>query len=267
VGGNFFSPFIVVVKDYYDILGVAASATELEIKRAYRKLAVQYHPDKNPAVEARPRFLEINEAYDVLGDRQKRAAYDARLANPLQEIFTEPVRTHRDPAYRQPRPFRKKEPPASWFLMRDSIKYVIWISRVGIVFTTLFFIDYFLPYRQLEDRIVERRTGRGRSNHAYYILHTARGEQVQVFDAPGANFREDRDIQLGITPIFGSVMTVTNSAGTFDAWVAMYSTLMFFPILLFVNSLLALLYRERMEFCFNLSVTAFVLLIISLILL
>jgi curved DNA-binding protein CbpA len=255
------------VKDYYEILGVAPSASETEIKRAFRRLAVQYHPDKNSSSEAKPRFQEINEAYGILGDREKRAGYDARLVNPFQEIFTEPVRTHRDPAYRRAKPFRKKEPPPSWFLMRDSIKYVLWISRIGVVFATLFFLDYFLPYQQQQDRIVEIRSGRGRDGNSYYTIYSARGERFQVFQARGANFTAGTDIWLGVTPIFGSVMTVTNSAGTFDTWVAMYSTLIFFPILLFVNSLLALLYRRRMEFCFNLSVTAFVLLVISLILL
>ena len=255
------------MKDYYAILGVAPSASETEIKRAFRRLAVQYHPDKNSSPDAKPRFQEINEAYDILGDWEKRAGYDARLVNPFQEIFTEPVRTHRDPAYRRTKPFRKKEPPASWFLMRDSIRYVIWISRVGVFFTTLFFLDYFLPYEQRQDRIAEVRTGRGRDSNSYYILYSVHGERFQVFHARGANFTGGSDIRLGVTRIFGSVMTVTNSAGTFDVWVAMYSTLIFFPILLFLNSLLALLYRRRMEFCFNLSVTAFVLLVISLILL
>jgi molecular chaperone DnaJ len=61
-------------KDYYQILGVAKGASEDEIKRAYRKLAHQYHPDKTGGDEAR--FKEINEAYQVLSDKQKRAQYD-----------------------------------------------------------------------------------------------------------------------------------------------------------------------------------------------
>ena len=64
-------------KDYYDILGVDRNADEQEIKRAYRKLALKYHPDKNPDdPNAEERFKEINEAYEVLGDPQKRAKYD-----------------------------------------------------------------------------------------------------------------------------------------------------------------------------------------------
>jgi len=64
-------------KDYYDTLGVQRDADAKEVKRAYRKLAVQYHPDKNPNDKAaEERFKEINEAYEVLGDREKRAKYD-----------------------------------------------------------------------------------------------------------------------------------------------------------------------------------------------
>jgi curved DNA-binding protein len=72
-------------KDYYDILGVSRSATEKDIKRAYRKLARQYHPDVNPGDKAaEDRFKEINEAYEVLGDAEKRAQYD-RLGSQYQQ--------------------------------------------------------------------------------------------------------------------------------------------------------------------------------------
>jgi molecular chaperone DnaJ len=64
-------------RDYYDILGISRSASEQEIKTAYRKLAVKYHPDKNPgSKEAEDRFKEAAEAYSVLSDPQKRSQFD-----------------------------------------------------------------------------------------------------------------------------------------------------------------------------------------------
>jgi curved DNA-binding protein len=65
------------MKNFYEILGVQENATADEIKKAYRKLAVQYHPDKNPDdKQAEERFKSIADAYDTLGDEQKRAKYD-----------------------------------------------------------------------------------------------------------------------------------------------------------------------------------------------
>jgi DnaJ family protein C protein 7 len=65
-------------KDYYRILGVDKDASELDIKKAYRKLAIVHHPDKNPDnLEAAERFKEIGEAYETLSDGQKRARYDS----------------------------------------------------------------------------------------------------------------------------------------------------------------------------------------------
>ena len=68
-------------KDYYNVLGVSKSASPEEIKKAYRKLAVKYHPDKNPDKNAEEKFKDISEAYEVLKDSKKRKQYDELGAN------------------------------------------------------------------------------------------------------------------------------------------------------------------------------------------
>jgi DnaJ-class molecular chaperone len=63
-------------RDYYDVLGVSKTASAAELKTAYRKLALEWHPDRNKSAEAESKFKEINEAYQVLSDPKKKQAYD-----------------------------------------------------------------------------------------------------------------------------------------------------------------------------------------------
>jgi len=67
---------MVVKRDYYEVLGVSRDASEEEIKKAFRRLAFKYHPDRNPEAGAAEKFKELNEAYEVLSDTGKREAYD-----------------------------------------------------------------------------------------------------------------------------------------------------------------------------------------------
>jgi curved DNA-binding protein CbpA len=72
------SVIIVTAQDYYEILGVKRDATEKEIKRKFRQLALKYHPDKNKDPTAEETFRNIAEAYDILGNSDKRRQYDAQ---------------------------------------------------------------------------------------------------------------------------------------------------------------------------------------------
>ncbi len=74
--GGVYLKIVAIKRDYYEVLGIARNATEEEIKRAFRKLAFQYHPDHNKDPGAENKFKEINEAYQVLSDPEKRNVYD-----------------------------------------------------------------------------------------------------------------------------------------------------------------------------------------------
>ena len=75
-------------RDYYEVLGVPRTATDEEIKRAFRKLAFKYHPDRNSDDGAEARFKEISEAYEILSDTNKRTAYDNYGHGGAEGFFT-----------------------------------------------------------------------------------------------------------------------------------------------------------------------------------
>lgn len=76
------------IQDYYEVLGVARSASFDEIKRQYRKLALEYHPDRNPDAAAGEQFRVITEAYECLSNPEKRAVYDKTLNEVLNSFVT-----------------------------------------------------------------------------------------------------------------------------------------------------------------------------------
>ena len=76
-------------KDYYEILGVPKSASQDQIKQAYRKLAMEYHPDRNKSSGAAEKFKEISAAYAVLSDEKKRAQYDHYGSEAFDNMYSQ----------------------------------------------------------------------------------------------------------------------------------------------------------------------------------
>jgi len=101
-------------KDYYSILGISKSASEDEIKKAYRKKALQFHPDKNKEAAAEEKFKEIGEAYEILSDGEKRNMYDSYGTN-YQRSQSEHFKSTVDPFHLFRTFFGEKDPFADMF--------------------------------------------------------------------------------------------------------------------------------------------------------
>ncbi len=260
------------MKDYYSILGVQRHASEAEIKRAYRKLAVMYHPDKNRDPNAQELFVEITEAYDVIGDPVKRHGYNQLLDSPYQDVQVaeKPQPRHRDPAYRrEDRPVPPRRPFSdTYYLMQEYLKYFKWAGRIGIIVSALFFIDFLLPYTTLTEKIREIYEVRGRRNStSHNVLVTESGKKIKLYNGQAGPFFSEPTVVGEYTFIYATPMWLSNGTETYRIRLAyIYGGLMIFPLGLLITSLLGVVYKERIEFCFNLNVVSSVLLIIFLIL-
>jgi hypothetical protein len=251
------------MKDYYHILGVSRSASAAVIKNAYRRLVVRYHPDRNPDPQAHDIIRDINEAYDVLGDAEKRSAYDFRYSQSWSDLAEELKPVHRDPAYRRRRPpvSNASDIPDQVSLMNRFMPITKWFSYVGLTITVLLIVDLVLPYRISSETIFKVYC------HPYCIVHTYTGKKIKMYDGTEAGkFMDERKIIVHATIFFAIPMTVTTQAETEVAQLGyIYKNFVFMPLTLLMSSGLGVLFRNtRKLFSFNLSISSALLLIINL---
>lgn len=255
--------------DYYQILGVSRSSNSEEIKRAYRRLAVMYHPDKNPDPQAENIFKTINEAYDVLSDPEKRSRYDLRLQNPyIETAEPDTPPKHRDPRYRPVRNkvYRKSERENLRELMAEYLPIVQRITLFCFLLSVCLFIDFALPLRESDEKIASTSTRRTYSRNAsttWWVIETSAGNRVDLpFEAsdiaiPGESVKIHSSFFLNFprrVQINDYVLRIGKS---------IYGNFIFAPAALLVMSSMGMIFRKNVEYAFNLGVTSFVIMLFT----
>ncbi len=124
------------MKDYYQILGVPFSATAQQITEAYRKLVFKYHPDRNPDPEAAQKFLEIQQAYEILSDPQKRREYDQEYINYAKQRAIQLLDKQTKQRFEEARTRQKSS-------SRPKYHFNVWLFLVALL---LFIAIVDLPY-------------------------------------------------------------------------------------------------------------------------
>jgi curved DNA-binding protein CbpA len=252
------------LKNYYFILGLNIYAREHEIKQAYRKLALQYHPDRNPSKEAEEIFKEVNEAYEILGDFQRKFEYD-------QLLIGVPVsKPHRDPRYR-PRPpgaynrdSKKKELLET---MRSYLRYAIMVSRLALLFAVVLIADYSLPPEKAKKEVLHLQSKREYRGARSYQLELEDGNTINLNRLTAQEFQRGSIITIYNSAWFSVPLKLENEKTQFKTKipVSIYGNFIFMPLVLLITSLLGTFYWKGVEFRFNLGVVNFFLMMLSFI--
>jgi curved DNA-binding protein CbpA len=258
------------LKNYYFILSLNIFASEAEVKRAYRKLAVQFHPDKNSSPEAEEIFKEVNEAYEILGDPLKKAIYDKMLRG--EEVVEEPAEPsepprHRDPRYRpRPKPTGPKKPTHReeiLAMMAENLHYALMVSRLTLLFSVVLIADYSLPPVKTKTNVITENPTRGSS----FKLQLRDGKSVSVSREAAKKLRRATQLTIYRSAWFSVPRTLEDERTHFRASIdlSIYGSFIFWPVLLLLTSLVGAFYWKGVEFRFNVAIVNFILFILTVV--
>lgn len=251
------------MRDYYEILEISRDASDAQIKRAYRKLVVLYHPDKTSDPSAQQKIREINEAYNVLGDPERKKAYDLGYYKPFTDIVTdrgEPP--HRDPAYRRrnsgQRPVSNK--PTVQEMMEVYLPYAQRISLIAFIFCSFLFIDYILPFSKTTEKIIDRKNSRSSE-----VILTNENRKYKLSQEEASNFRVGDLIFVSRSRLLGIPVSIQANLG-YRAYLytTIYGNFAFMPLILLTTSSMAIFLKSKMEFKFNLGIVNLIGLVINI---
>lgn len=254
------------MQNYYQILGVSVHASREEIRGAYRKLAVKYHPDRNPDPKAAERIREINIAYDVLGDPDKRRKYD--LAQAMYHntgSSSPPAPAHRDPAYRRRTYAPPPRPPVVSVWMLRYRKYTYKLSWVAFVFCLILVIDAVIPSRTVQERVIRQTVNSRHSlhgvEHFFITILTNYGSRVSFVSSYPGSFEQDRIVSISRTRLLAIPRRVTSSEQITERVPAtILGNFFFLPAILLVTSSLGVFFKGNVQLQTSLGVVnAFVL--------
>ncbi|MBX2970948.1 MAG: DnaJ domain-containing protein [Cyclobacteriaceae bacterium] len=257
------------MKDYYRILGVSPTAHASDIKRAYRRLVQQLHPDINPDPQATELIKEVNEAYDVLGDPVKRSAYDYTLQHPFSTIVVAETPPHRDRAYRRRGAYKPPPPkgPTHNEMIEWVMPYLINIARVGLGVCLILLIDIMLPAKRNEDTI-----------RHFYVSDTGRGNATIMVSESGRELKLRREDFVGThagdpiifveTRLLKELLRVEGAGGRIilNDFASLYDNFLFLPLIVGCCSLMIAFKIGAAELRFNLGIVNTFVLIFTIIL-
>lgn len=263
------------MRDYYQVLRITRRASPADVKRAYRRLAVLFHPDKNNSEKALRLFQEINEAHEVLSDSLKRSNYDAMLDGGGISVQPQapPEGWHRDPAYRrrQQQGYRPAKPGPSekLLMMLHMLRYLKSTSWVGVAWCLFLVLDYSLPSRVSPEVVLPEGNQQitWKLHHEPNVIVTNKGNHIPVPFEGVDYFPVGSTVEVISSSILNVLVRVESEDDRFiiDSLASIYQNMMVVPVVLLIVSIAGLVVRQGIEFRFNLLISIGILLIFNFI--
>lgn len=255
------------MKNYYFILGLNIYAHAQEVKRAYRKLALQYHPDRNPSAEAAAIFVEVNEAYEVLGDPQRKYEYDQLLQGAPSP--TPPFTINRDPRFRRGPVANESASTRREVLnlMREYLKHAVMFSRLALLFSFVLITDYSLPTKPIREEILQVTPRRDSRYNQSAQLALEDGDVITLKSEAAREFQRGSILTIHSSSWFSVPVAIENEKTRYKAkvMVSIYGNFKFLPIVMLITSLLGTFWWKGVEFRFNLGVVSAILILLNFI--
>lgn len=241
------------------------------IKTRYRQLALRYHPDRNDSPEAARLIIEVNEAYEVLGDLAKRSQYDLLRAGYHAAATPKPqAPRHRDPRYRPKSAeyIRVVRENSINTYMRSNLRYMVLISRLTLGFASFCLLDYALPAQKQTHQIVStHKTTDGHKVISSFILHFENQAELSLASGVGDFFADGDTVDYYASLILSVPVKIENQRNHYLTRVRLsyFGNFLFFPIILLVSSALGVFYKgETVEFRFNVGLFNLIFLLFNL---
>jgi hypothetical protein len=253
------------VKDYYEIMKVGRKATDAEIKKAFRKLANQYHPDKNPSPSAEAIFKELNEAYEILSDPASRLDYDQRLSNPGFYNY-QTIRPQQSTAASY-----RRRPTERVMLQNSLLRYSRLLFYFGCLWCSVLVVDYVMPANHLESVVLTDMSKLSLLSFSkpQKLLATSMGHKFDVTAPEMKNFPLGSKVHVYSSSFLSAIIRIENYDGTFvvNNLGSIYRNFSFAPILLFLGCVIGIVVKKGAEFHVNLGIVVFLLMILNIALL
>jgi hypothetical protein len=214
---------------------------------------------------------EVNEAYDVLGDAEKRHSYDYQLENPYASVFTPPEPVHRDPAYKRKADrtyVHVSKEPSQRDIMERYVHFARKVTWAGFMLFFILMLDFVLPHHIVHDTIKGfSNRGGGRYEANYLITHS--GEHIKIGLSDGFFFGMEQPIEIVKSRLFSILIEIRipENEKVVTNLSTIYANFRFVLWILGSFSIVGLLVKEGTEFRFNLGIMTFFVLMFAIFLL